>query len=251
VSSLRRGCHARCEPNEIAFVSDKTWTDATCSAPAATDFSRLRPCAAPSAAIGYPDDTNVSIHEYYELGARLPHGYSTYEGTCAVVEDDPSEVFYEQGAVIPDASLPMLDRVLDGTGRIRAVRYEKQFPLRRANAMFDMTADEACYPQPFTDGTTRCVRTSVAYGSATDGVYRDASCTEPLAQRYGTDTVDAILIEHENACGGDTKDESFAVGPVYTGVIYGGTPCAPMPPAPGTTYLTPGEPLEFPVLVER
>ncbi|MEO8552864.1 MAG: hypothetical protein ABI678_22955, partial [Kofleriaceae bacterium] len=241
---------ARCEPNEIALAYDTLWADPTCSIPAAVDLSRVRPCATPSAVLAYLDG---DAREYHEIYDRIAGAYTSSAGTCSAASGLPGDVFYGQGPVIPTESFVQLDRVLDGTGRARAIRYEATpgTSLALASQFQDTTIGELCMPLRFTDGTTRCVTAYYATAQTTGGAYSDASCTQPLATMTTGTAAHAILVEHRDPRCEETEYEAFALGTPYTGAVYGGPACQPLDPTPFTTYLTIGDELDLPVLTER
>lgn len=238
-----------CEPAEIALAYDTLWGNATCTEHAAVDLSRIRPCATPSAILSYRDDSG-DLRDYYEIGERIANPYSTSGGACAATTGIPGDVFYGQRSLISNASFVTLDRVLDGTGRVRALRYDAGTPLEIASILWDTTLDEVCTPYRFTDGTARCVTAHFAEAAASGGIYADASCTQPLALASPGAVVQGILVQHVASCG-DITYESFAVGAAHTGMLYGGAACQHLDPTPDTTYLALGDATDLPILVER
>jgi hypothetical protein len=162
-------------------------------------------------------------------------------------------VFYGQGPVIPTESFVKVDRVLDGTGRIRTIRYEATpgTSLALASQFQDTVLDETCTPLRFIDGTTRCVTAWYATAQSTGGTYLDPSCTQPLATSTTGRVNEAILVAHVDPSCDEIEYEAFELGAAHDGAVYGGPACQRLDRDPSTTYLTLGDALELPVLAER
>jgi hypothetical protein len=239
----------RCRPTEIALHYDDLWTDDACTIHAAVDLSRVRPCARPNAVREYEPSTGEVVHS--EIGAAIPVAYTGSAGACSVASALAGDVYYLEGARIPESQFPAETQVLDGTGRVRALRYEQTTgsPLASAHALYDTTFDEVCDPQPFVDGSTRCVPRSAPQGG---GIYADSACSRPIAQVNPATHPRVFLAAHgDDTCGGVVRYESFAVGAPYTGALYANPHCQAYPRDPSMTYLTVGDAIELEELDEH
>ncbi len=248
----------RCRPSEVALHYDFVWADAACSIQAAVDLSQNRPCATPTAIVGFGAGPNLR-----ELGARVPAAdvhHTNMDNVCTLappqMTSDPND-FYLEGAAILDDTLPVMSRVLDGAGRVRAERYADAagHPLAASRGFYDTVVDEHCYPSQFLDGTVRCVPNSTAYADAagSGGIYADAACTQPIAAYdAAAPPMPAIVVTHapRDACDAVLYDATHAAGAPYTGALFGGRDCTPLERNALLTYYTLGAAIELPLITE-
>ncbi len=243
-----------CEPVEIAFFSPGLWADGACTIPATGDFGYHRPCGRPTAVMRF--DQVVS---YSEIGAEvLPanvHVNDTAGGcTLAPPERLDGARAYQVGAPLPIASLPAISQVLDGDGRLRAMRYTdaEGHALTPALRFHDTLIDAACWPLTFDDGVTRCTpsytQVSPPHGG---GTYADSACTQPViyANLEGPPPALALIArERNNSCEPGGFESARTSGSLYEGPLFGGAQCISIPRDPAYRYFTLGAPVELPVV---
>ncbi|MBA3396850.1 MAG: hypothetical protein H0T89_29740 [Deltaproteobacteria bacterium] len=250
----------RCVPIEIALHYDHVWADAACTIQAAVDLSPVRPCTRPTAIAGFGSDG----FNFREIGASVPVAdvhVTDMANVCKPADRTNTaegDDYYLEGPIIPDDQFPLLTRVLDGTGRLRAERYTDAAgnQLAAARGFYDTLTENRCSPNRFPDGTLRCVPHNAGYASAprSGGYFADAACTQPVGIEQATSPPpSAIVVAHasRDACDAVLYDAVHAAGPPHTGAVFLGVECAPAVRDPNLTYYTLGAPIELPQITER
>ncbi|MBA3396852.1 MAG: hypothetical protein H0T89_29750 [Deltaproteobacteria bacterium] len=257
-------CHAsertdppRCVPLEVALHYDHVWADAACTIQAAVDLAQLRPCAAPTAIVGFGSD---SFH-FRELGAAVPAAdvhVTDMANVCTGRTNTDGDDYYLEGLVIPDDQFPRVTRVLDGTGRLRAERYTDADgnPLAAARGFYDTLAANRCSPYRFPDGTLRCVPYNVSFVPApqTGGYFADAACTQPVVTEQATSPPPSVIVvghAQRDVCDAVNYAAVHAAGPPHTGALFHTTDCTPVSRDQGVAYYTLGAAIELPRVYEQ
>lgn len=243
----------RCVPTEIALHDDFLYSDDTCTVPAAADLSSVRPCARATAVL--TSDAPFGTH-FLALGAEVPAAAvhrSDGGGTCSPESGAFAEHFYLEGAPIPLETLPALMPVREGTGRLRAERYEATpgTPLAAATFFFDDELGTPCAPTRFADGW-RCLRNDQSFPEARY-FFADPDCeTMPLALVAAPPPALAV-VNHvaADACDTVRYDAAYLVGDeVVATLVYTrqGTACISRPVEAGEHLYRVGAPVDLPRL---
>ncbi|MFT3692696.1 MAG: hypothetical protein QM831_06120 [Kofleriaceae bacterium] len=239
-----------CMPANTALNLENVSSDDTCSDPheVAVFYGSLTPCTRPTVS----EDVASSPPTFRTLVAPIPGPiYNKASGACEQIAIGPEAVVYSEGEYIPQSSFPVETRTLDGTGQLRATRYEETpgTPLVLASSMFDLGNVRDCAPQTNIDGATRCAPTAAYVSSnlSNDYYFADSACTEPLAQITGEQI---ILVSSEPAEGSCAPTQYFAhaIGDDYSGRLWGGNgTCGQLGVIDGR-WARVGDPIELPIL---
>lgn len=180
-------------------------------------------------------------------------------GTCIAGTLGPAE-FYFPGERIDLSTLPGLETLLVGTGKVRAlfsgfggVPY---LPIQHLGSPLVDESGSACTHFGSPDGTLRCVATSTVVSARSAFRYEDASCTAPVVpwvtgcpEGARVPPVVALLDETVGCRDGLAFSETFAVAGEgtasthYTKDVTTGACALAGPVSTGVKYLRLGETL--------
>jgi hypothetical protein len=192
----------RCVPTDQAHVFGDIFSSEGCTGSfVALDFSR-EPCTSSSVVIAWEmDECEDYSLQAFQLGDALTSAFVATKAGCEKHASAPDQGFYAVGAPLSARELPPLRHALAGSARL-AVRYYASAdgkPLLYDDESFqDKQLDRPCHPEPFADGTQRCVPEWKQIGDVGQaGPFADADCTQRVVP----------LLAGTSICGG--RDPEF------------------------------------------
>ncbi len=182
---------------------------------------------------------------YHRSGENcLPYQISEREGVYRIGEEITSEL------------VPLDPTVLgDGETRLRGYAYEDA-PVLLVDGSYEpfvLASGQRCEVAPFTNGGHRCVPSR--FESRSDGLFRDASCMNPVLPHSGEGEPPASIYEYEEPMCGQRSPimHAWLVGDAYEGPLWasddlGG--CTSVTPTPEFSFrtLSPLDPLSLPAV---
>jgi hypothetical protein len=227
----------RCVPGVVANVSVgvPAFSDDQCKAP--LGYTENVTCdAEPASAVGVLEPSACGMARAYAAATKQTGTrYRSFSNTCFQWTVPPASwAFYTPGAAIAPSSLPVMDTLLEGAGRIKARRYATAAAkaIDSRPTLYDSTLADTCIAEQTPLGL-RCLPSTTSAVS----FYADDKCAVPAFVESKTKPDPACaaprpkIIYREKsaaACGGLPTLELFAVGAaVTTPVIYtlDGTTC--------------------------
>jgi hypothetical protein len=207
----------------------------------------------------------VQPFDLYEIDASretIPYSLDT-SGACVATDTEPKES-YVQGAPIDLATIPTLETLVVGSGRVQG-RFSgfggvPFLPDVRRGAFVDAESGVACMPYQISDGTLRCIPRSFGLVGPEDFFYESSSCSGArvvLWQPNPPCLTDAPLPEgvfltgDATDCGREpiVTEVNAIAGPSTAGTLYFANSmtgaCEPVADlSPSVTPLSLGEPLD-------
>lgn len=161
--------------------------------------------------------------EAYEIDeVRETSTYQLDDSEACAESGLPPAKHYIQGEPLDVSSLPVLETLVIGTGRVRMAfsgfAGVPFLPRLRGPSLLD-ESDGPCMLFEFPDGTLRCVPTAIAVGVASGVVFEDAACSgPPITVWYGGGCLAApplpkriVTPDPAAKCGGPRLAEVIAV----------------------------------------
>jgi hypothetical protein len=254
---------SKCVPT---YASALWFADSTCQTRIAsvqqTSCNVEPPTALIDARVDVGSCPTTMSFELYEIDTiRETSRHEVDNAGACVASKLPPDESYIQGAPIDASTLPTLERLVVGTGVVRAlfsgfggVPY---VPLGYGHTGLLDESGEACLPIRFPDGTLRCLPTSFAGATSAALVYEDASCDgPPLAPWVVKPTCPAdpplppgVFFFDRAACELAVTELMAVVGQSTASTLYAkdaasGACKAITPSSPPSTYLRLGEVLD-------
>jgi hypothetical protein len=183
----------RCIPTDQAHVFGDIFSSEGCTgASVALDFSR-EPCTTSAVVIAWEmDECQDYSPKAFELGSVLSNAFVSTKGGCEKHVSTPDQWFYAVGEPLAARELPPLRSARVGTARL-GVRYyataDGRPLLYDDEPFYDTELDRPCHPEPFADGTQRCVPQWKQIGDIGQaGPFADAACTQRVVPMEVSDT---------------------------------------------------------------
>lgn len=252
----------RCVPSDQAHAFGDIFSNEGCTGSmVALDFSR-EPCTDSSVVIVWnANECSVYQPRAFELGSVLSHAFVSTTAGCESYAAPLDQPFYAIGKALTAPELPPLRHARIGRARL-VVRYyaslDGQPLLFETEPFYDTKLATPCHPEPFADGTRRCVPAWKQIGDVNQrGPFVDAECTERVVP----------MLRSTNGCGEDPElvrvhsdEPDLSLEDVYTigesvsaGTelyYHAGGKCRELTPDPSNKYHRFGKRLDLAVLRE-
>lgn len=213
----------RCIPIDLGF-EERIYSDMGCATPAAYHPAYAYNCTGAPAIIlkeGFPGKCGVYEAQYVEPGPLVTTRplFRKSASSCddANISAQETGTYWSFGAALPQTSLPALENVDEGAGRIK-LRADATTSSSRLHGrvFFDSDRKAPCAVLPTSDGVERCVPFTTAASLATE--YSDDKCEKPVARIEAGCSPSTFVDIFENGPAGCSipKHRFFEVGAKIT-----------------------------------